>query len=214
MEASRELIERARRVGRREGAARTIAQSFCLLIGAGLIAVGVLGFVFGGSGFDVGGDVQGDDLIIFEVNGWHNVVHIATGAFLVVMSVRAAAAAIGALIFGLVYAAVAVWGFADGNDVIDLVATDAADNWLHVGLAALGALVGLLAGALGVSARREHRRLESEVAEVGAAGGPAAAAAGRPKGRRFLRRRPDQRTTQTEAAEREPAGTTETGRRE
>jgi hypothetical protein len=56
MEASRELIERARRVGRREGAARTIAQSFSLLIGAGLIAVGVLGFVFGGSGFDAGGN--------------------------------------------------------------------------------------------------------------------------------------------------------------
>jgi hypothetical protein len=101
MEASRELIERARRVGRREGAARTIAQSFCLLIGAGLITVGVLGFVFGGSGFDVGGDVQGDDLIIFEVNGWHNVVHIATGAFLVVISVRPAAAAIGALSLAL-----------------------------------------------------------------------------------------------------------------
>ena len=214
MEASRELIERARRVGRREGAARTIAQSFCLLIGAGLIAVGVLGFVFGGSGFDAGGDVQGDDFIIFEVNGWHNVVHIATGAFLVVMSMRAAAAAIAALVFGLVYAAVAVWGFADGNDVIDLVATDAAANWLHVGLGAFGVLVGLLAGALGVSARREHQRLESEVAEAGATGGPAAAPAGRPRRRRFLRRIPDQPTAESEAAERETAGTTETGRRE
>jgi hypothetical protein len=78
------LIERALRVGRREGAARTIAQSFCLLIGAGLIAAGVLGFVFGGTSFDAGGDVQGDEFTIFEVNGWHNVVHIATGAFLVV----------------------------------------------------------------------------------------------------------------------------------
>jgi hypothetical protein len=214
MEASREIIERARRVGRREGAARTIAQSFCLLIGAGLIAVGVLGFVFGGSGFEAGGDVQGDDFIIFEVNGWHNVVHIATGAFLVLMSIRAAAAAIGALIFGLVYAVVAVWGFADGNDVIDLVATDAADNWLHVGLAAFGVLVGLLAGALGVSARREHRRLESEVAESAAAGGRAAPAAGRPRRRRFLRRGPDQAPTESKAAEREPAETTETGRRE
>jgi hypothetical protein len=102
-----------------------------------------------------------------------------------------------------------VWGFADGNDVIDLVATDAADNWLHVGLAALGVLVGLLAGALGVSARREHRRLEREVA-----GTEAAAAAGRPRRRRLLRRRPDQRTTGNEAAERDPAPTTETGRRE
>jgi hypothetical protein len=214
MEASREIIERARRVGRREGAARTIAQSFCLLIGAGLIGVGVLGFVFGGSGFDAGGEVQGDDFLIFEVNGWHNVVHIATGAFLVVMSMRAAAAAIGALVFGVVYAAVAVWGFADGNDVIGLVATDAADNWLHVGLAAFGVLVGLLAGALGVSARREHRRLESEIAEAGAAGGPAPAAARRPRRRRFLRRGPDQRTTESEAAKPEAAGTTETGRRE
>src|SRR5919106_4860116 len=123
MEASRDLIERALRVGRKEGAARTIAQSFCLLIGAGLIAVGVLGFVFGGTGFDAGGDVQGDDLAIFEVNGWHNVVHIATGAFLVVVSMRAAAAAFGALIFGALYAGVAVWGFVDGDDVVNLVAT-------------------------------------------------------------------------------------------
>jgi hypothetical protein len=215
MEASREIIERARRVGRREGTARTIAQSFSLLIGVGLIAVGVLGFVFGGSGFEAGGDVQGDDFIIFEVNGWHNVVHIATGAFLVVMSARAATAAIGALVFGLVYAAVAAWGFADGDNIVDLVATDTAGNWLHVGLAALGVLVGLLAGALGVSARREHRRLKSEVAGTGAAAEPAAAAAGRPRRRRFLRRRPDQSTTGREAAEREPAPpTTETGRRE
>jgi uncharacterized protein DUF4383 len=214
MEASREIIERARRVGRREGAARTIAQSFSLLIGVGLIAVGVLGFLFGGSGFEAGGDVQGDDFIVFEVNGWHNLVHIATGAFLVVMSARATTAAIGAVIFGLVYAAVAVWGFADGDAIVDLVATDAADNWLHVGLAALGVLVGLLAGALGVSARREHRRLEREVGGTEAAAGPGAAAAGRPRRRRLLRRRPDQRTTGNEAAEREPAPTTETGRRE
>jgi hypothetical protein len=61
---------------------------------AGLIAVGVLGIVFGGSGFDAGGDVQGDDFIIFEVNGWHNVVHIATGAFLVVRFVAAVVAGV------------------------------------------------------------------------------------------------------------------------
>src|SRR5918992_1499836 len=106
---------------------------------------GVLGLVFGGTGFEAGSDVQGDDFIIFEVNGWHNVVHIATGAFLVLMSTRAAAAATAALIFGVVYTAIAVWGFVDGNDVVNLVATDTADNWLHVGLAATGVLVGVLA---------------------------------------------------------------------
>jgi hypothetical protein len=205
MEASRDIIERARRVGRREGTARTIAQSFCLLIGAGLIAGGVLGFVFGGTGFDAGADVQGDDFLVFEVNGWHNVVHIATGAFLMVVSVRAAAAAIGALVFGIVYAAVAVWGFVDGDDVVDLLATDTADNWLHVGLGAAGVLVGLVAGALGLSARREHRRLERAVTEAGAA----AATAERPRRRRFLRRGPEDRV-----ARREPPRTTETGLRE
>jgi hypothetical protein len=213
MEASRDIIERARRVGRREGVARTIAQAFCLLVGAGLIAGGVLGFIFGGSGFDVGSDVQGDDFIIFEVNGWHNVVHIATGAFLVLMSMRAATAAIGALIFGAVYAVIAVWGFVDGDDVVNLVATDTADNWLHVGLGAAGVLVGLLAGALGVSARREHRRLETEVAEAGAARGAAASTAGGPRRPRFLRRRPGL-ATEREADEREPARTTESGRRQ
>jgi hypothetical protein len=214
MEASRDIIERARRVGRREGVARTIAQAFCLLVGAGLIAGGVLGFLFGGSGFDVGSDVRGDDFIIFEVNGWHNVVHIATGAFLVLMSMRAATAAIGALIFGAVYAVIAVWGFVDGDDVVNLVATDTADNWLHVGLGAAGVLVGLLAGALGVSARREHRRLETEVAEAGAARGAAASTAGRPRRSRFLRRRPGGLATEREADEREPARTTESGRRQ
>jgi hypothetical protein len=211
MEASRDLIERARRVGRREGVARTIAQSFCFLIGAGLIAVGVLGFVFGGTGFDVGGDVQGDDLAIFEVNGWHNVVHIATGAFLVVVSMRAAAAAVGALIFGALYAGVAVWGFLDGDDVANLVATDTDDNWLHVGIAATGGLIGLLAGTLGMSARREQRRLEREVAE---ASGATAATAGRPGARRFRRRRPKEWAGEAETAERESPRITETGRRE
>jgi hypothetical protein len=205
MEASRDIIERARRVGRREGTARTIAQSFCLLIGACLIAGGVLGFVFGGTGFDAGADVHGDDFLIFEVNGWHNVVHIATGAFLVIVSVRAAAAAAGALVFGIVYAAVAVWGFVDGHDVANLLATDTADNWLHVGLGAAGVLVGLVAGGLGLSARREHRRLTRAVPEAGAA----AATAEAPRRRRFLRRgRADG------VAEREPPRTTATGRRE
>ena len=207
MEASRDLIERALRVGRKEGAARTIAQSFCLLIGAGLIAFGVLGFVFGGTSFDAGGDVQGDDLAIFEVNGWHNVVHIATGAFLVVASMRAAAAAVGALIFGVVYAGVAVWGFADGNDVASLVAVDTDGNWLHVGLAAAGVLTGLLTGALGMSARREERRLQREV--TGPAGPATAEPAGRPSRRRFLRRAPKRETP-----EREPTHTTGTGRQE
>jgi Domain of unknown function (DUF4383) len=205
MEASRDLIERALRVGRQEGTARTIAQSFCLLFGAGLIAGGVLGFVFGGASFDTGGDVQGDDLAIFEVNGWHNVVHIVSGACLVVASMRAASAALGALIFGAVYAGIAVWGFTAGDSVAGLVATDTDANWLHVGFAAAGGLVGLLTGALGMSARREHRRLITDAGAAARAPTPARRAGGR----RFLRRAPKK-----EAADREPSQATKTGGRQ
>ena len=70
-----------------------------------------------------------------------------------------------------------VWGFVDEDDVVDLLATDTADNWLHVGLGAAGVLVGSVAGALGLSARREHRRLERAVTEAAAA----AATAERPR---------------------------------
>lgn len=107
-------------------------------------------------------------------------MHIATGVFLVLMSMRAASAAIGALIFGAVYAAVAVWGFVDGDDVVALVATDTDDNWLHVGLAVAGA-----------PATRPI-----------SAGGAVAATAGRPRQRRFLRRRKEQ-AAEADAAERE-----------
>jgi hypothetical protein len=66
-------------------------------------------------------------------------------------------------------------------------------------------LVGLVAGALSISARREHRRLERAVTEAG----PAAPTAERPRRRRFPRRRPEDRV-----AEREPPRTAETGPRE
>ena len=59
--------------------ARTPAQLYALLFGITLLAVGILGFI-ADSSFDTGSNVQGSDFIIFEVNGWHNLVHIASGA--------------------------------------------------------------------------------------------------------------------------------------
>ena len=56
----------------------TPAQLYALWFGVTLLVVGVVGF-FVDSSFDTGGAVQGDELIAFEVNGWHNVVHIASG---------------------------------------------------------------------------------------------------------------------------------------
>ena len=43
--------------------------------------VGLLGFI-ANSAFDTGSNIEGDNLIIFEVNAWHNIVHILSGLLL------------------------------------------------------------------------------------------------------------------------------------
>jgi hypothetical protein len=122
--------------------ARTPAQLYALLFGITLLAVGILGFI-ADSSFDTGSNVQGSDFIIFEVNGWHNLVHIASGIAGIALSRRADSARLFALGFGAVYSVVTIWGFADGNDVMALIPVDAADNVLHLAIAVLGIGAGL-----------------------------------------------------------------------
>ncbi|HEV2075491.1 MAG TPA: DUF4383 domain-containing protein [Thermoleophilaceae bacterium] len=156
MEASRDT---AREAGAREGAARTLAQATCIAGGVILIAVGVLGFFFGGTDFGVG-NVDGrqfEEFLGFEVNGWHNVVHIATGAFLLLMSPKAATAVTGLIIFGAAYVVVAIWGFVDGDDVIGLIPVNFADNVLHAVLAVGTLLVAAMSGGLAAASRKKGR---------------------------------------------------------
>jgi hypothetical protein len=117
--------------------ARTPAQWYCLLAGLALLLAGVLGFI-SDSSFDTGSNVQGDDFIGFEVNAIHNLVHVASGVVLLAAFPNRAAAKAVALGFGLVYAVVALIGLIDGSDVIGLIPVNAADNILHIALAALG----------------------------------------------------------------------------
>ncbi len=146
--------ERARKAGMKEGAGRTLAQTSCLVGGLALVAFGILGFFFGGSGFGVGDNVEGQNFIIFEVNGWNNVLYIATGALLLLMTPKPRAAVTGLLIFGLIYAVATVWGFIERNAVVNLVSVNTADNWLHLVLAGLALLIAVLSGGLLSSARR------------------------------------------------------------
>ena len=126
---------------------RSTAQWFCLVFGLTLIVVGLLGFIVEPT-FDTnaGGDpgqVDGEKLLLFEVNGWHNIVHILTGALLLAGSPKHATARTAALVFGVAYAAVTLWGLIDGQDILGLVPVNPADNILHLVLAALAIAVGL-----------------------------------------------------------------------
>ena len=134
-----------RSTDRNEG--RTPAQWFCYIFGATLILVGLIGFL-ANSTFDTGRDLQGDPLLgIFDVNGWHNIVHLASGAFLLAMAPKRATAKTAAIAFGLIYAVVTVIGLIDGSDVLNLLPINAADNVLHIALTAAALLAGFTSKA-------------------------------------------------------------------
>jgi len=129
--------------GRDDDYGRTPAQVYALVFGVTLLVAGIAGFFADSSFGDLGSNVQGDDLIVFEVNGWHNLVHIASGLLGLALMGSAAGARLYALGFGAVYLLVTIWGFIDGNDVFGLLPVNSADNWLHVAIAVTGIIAGL-----------------------------------------------------------------------
>jgi hypothetical protein len=142
----------ARDDGRHTG--RTPAQWYCLLAGAALLLAGVFGFVADATfdtsmtvdpepGGNANGALQGDSFLGFEVNGWHNLVHLLSGAVLLLAARGRGSAKTVALAFGVVYGVVTVIGLIDGNDVLGLIPVNAADNVLHLALSAVGILAAL-----------------------------------------------------------------------
>jgi hypothetical protein len=124
---------------------RTLAQWYCLLAGAALLLAGLFGFIADGS-FGTNapdGTVQGGSFLGFEVNGWHNLVHLASGLVLLAAANAAPAARLTAITFGVVYGIVALIGLIDGSDVLGIIPVNGADNLLHIALAALGVVAGL-----------------------------------------------------------------------
>lgn len=140
--------------GTMTGAARSLAQVTAGVVGLLLVAAGILGFFYGGSDFGVGGNLTSDEFLGFDVNGWHNVVHIASGGFLLLMLPTAKSATIGLIAFGLIYAVVAVWGFFAGDAIAQAVPVNTADNILHTALAAIALIIGATAAAMQAGAKR------------------------------------------------------------
>jgi hypothetical protein len=118
------------------------------------VLVGLLGFLVEpkfdtSTGGDPGG-LDGENLIIFEVNGWHNVVHILSGLFL--LALRHESARIAALSFGAIYGVVTLIGLIDGKDVLGLFPVNPADNVLHI-------LLTVAALAAGLASTRDRPRV-------------------------------------------------------
>ena len=122
---------------------RSPAQLYALVFGLVLVAAGILGFFYEAS-FSSGDDAERDAVLgILDVNGWHNVVHIASGVVGLAVAGSYANARMYALGFGAIYVVVAILGFIYGNgdEIFDIIPVNTEDNVLHalIGVAGLGA---------------------------------------------------------------------------
>jgi len=122
---------------------RSPAEVYTLAIGVTLVAIGVAGFFYIAS-FSSGDGAERDAVLgLFDVNGWHNVLHILTGATGLLLAGSYGGARAYALGAGALYLLLAVLGFiaGDGDEIFNLIPVSTEDNFLHllIGIAGLGA---------------------------------------------------------------------------
>jgi hypothetical protein len=90
------------------------------------------------------GLLSGTNVLIFHVNPAHNAVHLITGIVALACGFRGERASwTFAVVFGIVYALVALLGFGGAEPIVSLLHLNGPDNWLHLGIAVmfLGAAV-------------------------------------------------------------------------
>lgn len=126
------------------------AQVLAGLVGLGFLALGVLGFVRTGFG-DFAGD-QHAMLLGFALNPLHNVIHLAFGVLGLLMASTSGLARLYGWLLFVGYGAVLLWGLAlagvfSANPIAGLgnpLALNINDNWLHLGITAVGLLIAVL----------------------------------------------------------------------
>ena len=123
---------------------KTLAQVYALTLGGVLVLVGLAGFLVESS-FAVGDSAQRGTLIVFDINGWHNVVHLLSGIVGLAMAGTAAKARLFSIGYGVVYVLVTILGFivGDGGLLLSIIPINTADNLLHVAIAVSGIAIGL-----------------------------------------------------------------------
>jgi hypothetical protein len=123
---------------------RSAAQVYALGIGGALVVAGILGFFYNAD-FGSGDGTDRDAVLgILDVNGWHNLVHIATGALGLAVGGSYSASRAYALGLGFVYLVLALLGFlaGDGEELFNLVPVNTEDNLLHLLLGLAGVAAG------------------------------------------------------------------------
>lgn len=115
-----------------------MARSFAIVFGAVYLLVGILGLI-----------LPSPLLGIFGVNLLHDIVHLAVGGLWLAAAFSGVLGAdsprTASQLIGIVYLLVAILGFALPDLMYRLLVIDLADNFLHLGTAALALYIGFLA---------------------------------------------------------------------
>ena len=124
------------------------ARLYGLVLGALLCLLGVAGFFYDAS-FHTGSTLSSDYLAgTLLVNGWRNVLYIATGMLALGFAGRAPRTTAYAL--GGFYLALAIWGIVETNrgigDILGLLPLGDRDNVFHLIIGLLGVAAGLADG--------------------------------------------------------------------
>ena len=127
------------------------------IIGAVLLAGGILGLLMGSTDFTTNapnGDVTGDTWIGIEGNGWTWLLFAGSGLVLLLSAPMHWGAKSMAIIVGLVMAAAAIIAIVDGSDVLGIFAANNA-TVLAFGAAAVACLIVAMLPRVGRRRREE-----------------------------------------------------------
>ncbi|MFS0852046.1 DUF4383 domain-containing protein [Microbacterium sp. 179-I 3D4 NHS] len=132
--------------------AGTPIQKTALIVGIVFLLVGIAGFIPGvtHSAEHLHGAGAGSEahlLGVFQVSVLHNFVHLAFAVAGIALAARPRASRLYLIIGGLAYLVVWLYGLiAVGNEQLNFIPVNDADNWLHLGLAVGMVLLGIFVG--------------------------------------------------------------------
>jgi ABC-type transport system involved in multi-copper enzyme maturation permease subunit len=155
------MRERSASTERQGNVARTVA----LVLGLSYVAAGLIGFTVTGFTGPVVLNTPDRFLGFFDLNIFHNIVHVAIGGGLIVASrMRDLSITQGTLIgVGLFYALAALLGFLNYLQLISINTSLSFDNFFHL----LTAAVAIIFGLIGIRQEGESVPARAGVASAG-----------------------------------------------
>ena len=135
------------------GRGKTVPEILALAFGAIYLLVGIVGFFV--TGFDdFFAHNTEEKLLIFEINGMHNVVHIVIGIAGLLLSRTLAGARTYGWLLAIGYGAAFIYGLIAIGETWDFLSINAADNVLHIATALVGLVIALVPVREAVETRR------------------------------------------------------------